>query len=116
MTKNKLRGFYEVSLDGKTYPTLLNLNAFRLLSENEGIKLADFDKQVTEDPLGFIPRVLYWGAVNWCQRTAKPTKSLPSFDLWASFVCEDEETLAKHAESVAEVFGVQSSKEEEPGN
>lgn len=116
MDKNKLRGYYEVVINGKTYPTLLNLNAFRLLSEKEDIRLAEFDKQVTENPLGFIPRVLYWGAVNYCQRMAKPIKGLPSFDLWASYVCEDEETLAKHAESVAEVFGVSSDKGEDSGN
>lgn len=117
MDKNKLRGYYEVKLNGKTIPTLLNLNAFRLLSENEGIKLAEFDKQVGENPLGFIPRVLYWGAVNWCQRTAKPVKSLPSFDLWAAHICEDEGTLAAHAEAVAEVFGVTTEdKGETAGN
>lgn len=116
MDKNQLRGYYEVTIEGKTYPTLLNLNAFRLLSEKEYIKLADFDKQVVENPLGFIPRVLYWGAVNWCQRTAKTTKNLPSFDLWASYVCQDEETLADHAEAVAKVFGVTSKDEEAAGN
>lgn len=117
MDNNKLRGFYEVSINGKTYPTLLNLNAFRILSEKEGIKLAEFDKQVTENPLGFIPRVLYWGAVNWCQRMAKPVKNLPTFDLWAAHICEDEGTLARHAEAVAEVFGVSTpDKAETAGN
>ena len=116
MEKNTLRGYHEVSLDGKTFPVLLNLNAFRILSEKEGIKLADFDKQIQDNPLGFIPRVLYWAAVNWCQRTAKPTKSLPSFELWAAHICEDEETLATHAEAVANVFGAPKAKAGASGN
>ena len=116
MDKNKLRGYHEVELDGKVFPVLLNLNAFRILSEKEGIPLSDFDKQVQTNPLGFIPRVLYWAAVNWCQRTAKPTKSLPTFELWASHICEDENTLAKHAEAVASVFGSPADKAEASGN
>ena len=95
MDKNKLRGYHEVELDGKVFPVLLNLN-FRILSEKEGIPLSDFDKQVQTNPLGFIPRVLYWAAVNWCQRTAKPTKSLRRSSC-GPHICEDENTLAKRA-------------------
>ena len=116
MDKNQLRGFYEVDINGQKIPTLLNLNAFRILSEKEGIKLAEFDKQIQDNPLGFIPRVLYWGAVNWCQRTAKPVKNLPTFELFASYTCENEETLAQHAEAVARVFGLDpDDKPEEAG-
>ena len=115
MENNSLRGFLTVNVDGKEYPALINMNAFRLLTEKEGISLAKFDKEVQDNPLGFIPRVLYWGAVNYLQRGGKTIKGLPSFDVWAAFICEDSETFAAYAEKVTAVFAPPEGAEE-PGN
>ena len=62
MDKNQLRGFYEVDINGQKIPTLLNLNAFRILSEKEGIKLAEFDKQIQDNPLTGLSRAFCTGA------------------------------------------------------
>ena len=44
-------------------------------------------------------------------------KNLPTFELFASYTCENEETLAQHAEAVARVFGLDpDDKPEEAGN
>ena len=68
MNPNKLRGRFDVSVDGKTIPVLVNMNSLRLLTENEEIGLSDFDKEIQKNPLSFVPRLLYWGAVNMAQR------------------------------------------------
>ena len=94
------------------------MNAFRLLTENEGIGLNDFDKEMKDNPLGFIPRVLYWGAVNYLERGGKTRKALPTFSTWAAHTCEDDQRLAKYAEKiVASMTGPVTKKEDEtPGN
>ena len=37
MNPNKLRGRFDVSVDGKSVPVLVNMNSLRLLTENEEI-------------------------------------------------------------------------------
>ena len=64
MNPNKLRGRFDVSIDGKEIPVLVNMNSLRLLTENEKIALSDFDRD-PENPLSFVPRLLYRGAVTW---------------------------------------------------
>lgn len=120
MNSNNLRGRFDVSIDGKSIPVLVNMNSLRLLTENEGIALAKFDKEIGENPLSFIPRLFYWGAVNMAQRAGKTAKSIPSFDVFAAHICEDEETFAGYAEKIAQVFGtgaaVEDKKDDDSGN
>tara|TARA_X000001316_G_C908263_1_gene24309 strand:+ start:125 stop:469 length:345 start_codon:yes stop_codon:yes gene_type:complete len=104
MTPNTLRGRLDVDIDGKSVPVLLNMNSLRLLTENEKIALADFDKEIQKNPLSFIPRLLYWGAVNMATRAGKTAKAVPTFEIFAAHICEDDEQFAELAEKVAEVF------------
>ena len=46
MNPNKLRGRFDVSIDGKEIPVLVNMNSLRLLTENEKIARSDFDKEI----------------------------------------------------------------------
>lgn len=118
MHLNSLRGAFDVKVGDKKFPCLINMNAFRLLTENEGIKLNEFEKQMQTNPLGFIPRILYWGAVNHLERSGKTSKLLPSFNTWAAFTCENESLLAGYAEKVVESMAPPSDKKDEdaPGN
>lgn len=111
MNPNTLRGRFDVSVDGKDIPVLVNMNALRLLTENEGIPLSDFDKEVGKNPLSFVPRLLYWGAVNMAQRAGKTAKSIPSFESFAAHVCEDEEAFTDYSEKIVAVFGGNVEKE-----
>ena len=105
MNPNKLRGRFDVSIDGKVIPVLVNMNSLRLLTENEKIALSDFDKEIQKNPLSFVPRLLYWGAVNMAQRAGKTAKSIPSFDIFAAHICEDETKFAEYSEQIVQVFG-----------
>lgn len=113
MNPNKLRGRFDVTIEGKDFPVLVNMNALRLLTEKEDIPLADFDKQVQQNPLSFVPRLLYWAAVNMATRMGKTAKSLPSFELWAACICEDEDEFTRYAEKVVEVFGGSTEKKDD---
>lgn len=104
MAPNTLRGRFDLDIDGKSVPVLLNMNSLRLLTENEEIPLAEFDKEIQKNPLSFIPRLLYWGAVNMAIRAGKTAKAVAAFDVFAAHVCEDDEKFAELAEKVAEVF------------
>jgi hypothetical protein len=117
MNPNTLRGRFDVDIDGKSVPVLLNMNSLRLLTEHEKIALADFDKEIQKNPLSFIPRLLYWGAVNMAARAGKTAKAVPTFDIFAAHVCEDETQFAELAEKVAEVFtGGENGKSSKSGN
>ncbi|MGI9587817.1 MAG: hypothetical protein ACR2MR_06380 [Dietzia maris] len=113
MNPNKLRGRFDVSVDGKTIPVLVNMNSLRLLTENEEIGLSDFDKEIQKNPLSFVPRLLYWGAVNMAQRAGKTAKSLPNFDVFAAHICEDEDQFTAYSEQIVQVFGGATEGKEE---
>jgi len=120
MHLNSLRGAFDVEIGEKKFPCLINMNAFRLLTENEGIKLNEFEKEMQRNPLGFIPRVLYWGAVNHLERAGKSAKTLPSFSTWAAYTCENEKRLANYAEQVVNCMSPPTDKKDkdkdDPGN
>lgn len=113
MNPNTLRGRFDVSVDGKDIPVLINMNSLRLLTENEGVLLSDFDKEIQKNPLSFVPRLIYWGAVNMAQRAGKTAKSLPNFDLFAAHVCEDEEKFTEYSQKIVQVFGGGSEEKQE---
>lgn len=119
MNPNKLRGRFDVQIDGKQVPVLVNMNSLRLLTENEKIALSDFDKEIQKNPLSFVPRLLYWGAVNMAQRAGKTAKAIPSFDVFAAHICEDETKFAEYSEQIVQVFGggdEGNQKNEDSGN
>jgi hypothetical protein len=109
---NKLRGQLSVKINTAQVTSLVNMNAFRLLSERYGIKLAEIDKHLSDDPLNTIPKIVFCGMVNHCQRTGKPESSLPSFEQVASFICEDETKFTQVTNDVLETL----APDEEPGN
>ena len=112
MNPNKLRGRFDVSVDGKSVPVLVNMNSLRLLTENEEIPLSDFDKEIQKNPLSFVPRLLYWGAVNMAIRSGKTAKAVPAFDTFAAHVCENEDQFTEYSEQIVKVFGGEVAKGE----
>jgi len=90
---NKLRGELSVNINNTVIPALVNMNAFRLLSDRYNITLAEIDEQLNNDPLNAVPKIVFCGMLNHCQRHGKPESSLPSFEQICAFVCEDEKTF-----------------------
>jgi hypothetical protein len=92
---NKLRGELSVKINNATIPALVNMNAFRLLSERYKIPLAEIDEQLNDDPLNTVPKIVFCGMLNHCQRHGNPESSLPTFEQICAFVCEDETTFSQ---------------------
>ena len=61
---NTLRGQTSVEVGGKSHDILLNMNAFRLLTQDRGLELSSLDEFVSKNPLEFVPTVVYWGIMN----------------------------------------------------
>ena len=95
MAKNKLRGELSVKVKNTKIPALVNMNAFRLLSERYGIPLAEIDTQLSDDPLNTVPKIVFCGMLNHAQRHGKPESSLPEFTQLCAFICEDEKTFTQ---------------------
>ena len=97
---NKLRGELSIQINELTIPVLVNMNAFRLLSERYEITLAAIDEALNNDPLNTVPKIVFCGMVNHCQRHGKPESSLPSFEQICAFICEDEKTFSEITNNV----------------
>lgn len=61
---NSFRGEFQVEVDKKKVDCLLTMNALRLFSKGENVKLGDFDKYMAEDPLTAIPTLAYYSHLN----------------------------------------------------
>ena len=61
---NTLRGQTSVDIGGNEHEVLLNMNAFRLMTQDRGIELGDLDDFVSKNPLEFVPTVVFWGIMN----------------------------------------------------
>lgn len=92
---NALRGELSVKINNASVPALINMNAFRLLSDRFQITLAGIDEHLNDDPLNTIPKIVFCGMVNHCQRTGTPEGSLPTFEQICAFVCEDETSFTQ---------------------
>lgn len=104
MAKNKLRGELSVKVNNTTIPALVNMNAFRLLSERYDIPLAEIDTQLSDDPLNTVPKIVFCGMLNHAQRHGKPESSLPDFNQLCAFICEDENTFTQITNEVVDTM------------
>ena len=65
----------------------MTLNALRMFSQAEKIKLADFDKYMQEDPLTAMPMLAYYGYLNNRLKSQSKGKSVAK-DLFISEVLD----------------------------
>ena len=110
---NKLRGELSVKVNTANIPALVNMNAFRLLSDRFNITLADLDTHLNDDPLNTVPKIVFCGMLNHCQRAGNPETSLPTFEQICAFVCEDENTFTQITN---DVLATLTPDDEKPGN
>lgn len=107
---NTLQAKFEIKLDGDAHEAHLSINAFRILSQKFGVKLADLDKFMQEDPLTALPAIAYCGVLNAKMRKAE--KFGMDFDQFCAMLLDDAESMEKLAEAIGAAFGT----EEEEGN
>lgn len=91
-------------------PCILNINAFRILTQKFGVKLDGLDKYMSEDPMTALPALAYCGALNASMRKGKEFKY--GFDQFCAILLETPESLEALSEGLAAAFG----EEEESGN
>lgn len=101
---NTLRGEFSFTLNKKKYQACLSLNAMRLMCNAMGVKLADMDKWLNDDPLTAIPAFAYYGVKNQAARKGKDS-GLPDFEHFCALALDDQDTLDSMMSAVAEAMG-----------
>lgn len=112
--QNTLRGAFELVVGEKTYDCNLNLNAFRILTQKYGVKLADIDSETQENPLELIPKIAYCGCLNAAIRKAE--KFELDFELFAAQFLDGPEALEELSERLAEAFAPEATEADAEGN
>tara|TARA_R100000353_G_scaffold170558_1_gene134325 strand:- start:236 stop:583 length:348 start_codon:yes stop_codon:yes gene_type:complete len=96
---NTLRGEFELNILDKREKCLLTLNALRMFSQAEKIKLDEFDKYMQEDPLTAMPMLAYYGYLNARVKAQAKGKSV-SKELFISEVL-DENSIEDLTDNIA---------------
>lgn len=113
--QNTMRGAFELKVGEKVHDCNLNLNAFRILTQKFGIKLAEIDKEAQENPLETIPQIAWCGCLNAAMRKAE--KFEMDFDTFAAFFLEGPEALEELSQRLVEVFAPEDQEADtEEGN
>lgn len=73
---NTLRGEFELNILDQKVKCLLTLNALRMFSQAEKVKLDEFDKFMSADPLTAMPMLAYYGYLNNRLKTQAKGKSV----------------------------------------
>lgn len=89
---NNLRGEFTFDINGKKYEAVITLNALRMMCQADGIKLADLDKYMQEDPMTAICSLTYWGIKNAAMRKGKDVK-LMGFPQFCAVVLDGSDTF-----------------------
>ena len=103
---NTLRGQTSVEVGGKSHDILLNMNAFRLLTQDRGLELSSLDEFVSKNPLEFVPTVVYWGIMNAADFGGFACPDI-AFDHLAAVVCADLDKFNMLSEAIGESLGNQ---------
>lgn len=70
-TTNNFRGEFEVTVKKKAMKGAFTMNALRLVMREEKIKLDEFDKYLSEDPLTAVPTIGYFSIVSEAAKSGK---------------------------------------------
>lgn len=103
---NTLRGQVEVKAGEYTLEALLNMNAMRILCQDQDMDLADLDALATKNALEFVPAVLWAGIKNAAAYHGKDMPTALSFDRFAALLLADAEAITRYAEAISESMGL----------
>lgn len=105
---NTLRAQFDITLGEKTLPCILNMNAFRLLTQEHGCKLDEIDTFIDSDPLTGLAALAHVGCKNAAARMGHDFGW--SFDQFAAILLDDEQSLEAISSAFTNAMGG------EPGN
>ena len=88
-----------------TLDALLNMNAMRILCQDQDMDLADLDVLATRNALEFVPAVLWAGVKNAAAYHGKEVPSALSFDRFAALLLADQDAITRYAEAISESMG-----------
>jgi hypothetical protein len=108
---NTLRGQVEVKAGEYTLDALLNMNAMRILCQDQEMDLADLDVMATRNALEFVPAVLWAGIKNAAAFHGKEMPEALSFDRFAALLLADADAVTKYAEAISESMGFSGEDE-----
>ena len=100
-----MRSEFAVTIDGKELTGVLNLNAFRLLSQRFKVGLSELDTWLGQNPLEALPALAYCGVINRAVREGVPGPG--EFELFAARFFDVEENITAVSEGIENAFGPQ---------
>ena len=108
---NSLRAEFQVNIDGADHKAVLNLNAFRILSQRFKVPLAGLETWLSEQPLDALPGIAYCGVLNWALKNGTEVKM--SYEVFAAHFFDHEPNTKAVVDGLEAAFG--SPEEEEAG-
>lgn len=108
---NSLRAEFQVNIDGNDLPVVLNLNAFRILSQKFKVSLADLENWLSSQPLDALPGIAYCGALNHALRNGGEVKM--SYEVFAAQFFDHEPNTQAVVDGLEAAFG--TPEEDEAG-
>jgi len=102
---NTLRGQVEVKAGEHTLEALLNMNAMRILCQDQDMTLADLDVMASSNALEFVPAVLWAGIKNAAAYHGKDMSHELSFERFAALLLADPDAITNYAEAISESMG-----------
>ncbi len=105
---NNMRGEFTVIIDTKKVKCVLNLNAFRLLSQKFKVGLQDLDVWLNKEPLEALPGLAYCAAVNAAVREGKPGPG--EYEAFASKFFDADENIEAVTNGIEAAFGSQDDE------
>lgn len=105
---NTLRAQFDITVGEQTLPCILSMNAFRLLTQDHGIKLEEIDSFIESDPMTGLAALAHVGCKNAAALRGQKLKM--SFDQFAAILLDDVDSLTAISEAFTAAMGG------EPGN
>lgn len=100
---NTLRGETTLKINKKNVKVVINMNAFRILTQKFGVKLAELDTFMADDGIESICAITYCGALNAAARQNKEFEY--NYDSFCAHFLDDETGMSKVADLITESFG-----------
>lgn len=107
-----MRGQVAVKVGDKSFDATVNMNALRLYCEAEQITLAEFEKIAAEQPLDFVPKILFHGVRSNAHFNGKPEPEI-NYNQFAAHICQDAAEFQRLTEVVGNAL---NSNDETEGN
>jgi hypothetical protein len=109
---NTLRGQVKVQAGDFSLDALLNMNAFRILCQDQDMELADLDQLAGRNALEFVPAVLWAGIKNSAAYHGQDLPEGLGFERFAALLLADPDAITTYADAISDSMGLGSEAAE----